>query len=84
MATKWDLQLWIQEALEGRGGSASLVEVCRDVWQVHEQDLRASGDLFYTWQYDIRWAAQELRNRGVLAPIDRKSRLWTIAQSTLD
>ncbi|SDW39046.1 hypothetical protein SAMN05444006_10397 [Allgaiera indica] len=25
-----------------------------------------SGDLFYTWQYDMRWAAQNLRGAGKL------------------
>jgi hypothetical protein len=56
------------------------VQVSREVWRQHESDLRNSGDLFYTWQYDIRWAAQRLRNDGVLAKAPRGSNLpWVIA-----
>jgi hypothetical protein len=45
-----------------------VLEVTKDVWAAHEDDLRASGDLFFTWQYDLRWAAQKLRDAGRLAP----------------
>jgi hypothetical protein len=80
MATKTDLQPWILESIRSRGGSASLVDVCRDVWQAHEPDLRMSGDLFYTWQYDIRWAAQTLRDNGVLKPDHEAPRgVWQLA-----
>jgi hypothetical protein len=66
------LREWIIEALEARGGSATLVDVCRHIWQNHEDDLWDSGDLFYTWQYDVRWAATDLRSRGVLKRIDEE------------
>lgn len=64
MATKYDLQTWVLEALEALGGSGTVVEVAKEIWQRHEADLRSSGDLFYTWQYDMRWAAQALRDTG--------------------
>lgn len=63
MADKYDLQNWLIEALLFHGKSARIVDVCKYVWEKYEQELRASGDLFYTWQYDIRWAATELRKR---------------------
>ena len=66
MATKHDLGDWIVEALRANGGFASIVEICRHVWEQHEADLLSSGDLFLTWQYDIRWAATNLRHGGVL------------------
>lgn len=79
MASKRNLQEWIVEALRANGGSASLLVVTKHVWQVHEADLRASGDLFYTWQYDLRWAGQLLRDAGVLAPADgRRGGPWTL------
>lgn len=59
---------WVVEALEQLGGTAGVVEVSRQVWQNHESDLRESGDLFYTWQYDLRWAATKLRKAGQLQP----------------
>ena len=40
------------------GGSAGIVEICKHIWQFHEAEIRNSGDLLYTWQYDMRWAAK--------------------------
>jgi len=57
------------EALRGLGGSAPIVDISRSIWEHHEHDLRDSGDLFYLWQYDIRWAAHSLRKRGALRPV---------------
>lgn len=83
MLTRHDLKSWILEALTAKGGSASVVEVCRYVWQHHEQDLGGAGDLFYTWQYEIRWAATKLRHEGKLASADRASREpWRLSGET--
>lgn len=80
IVAKQVLREWILEALQARGGSATLVEVCRHVWQYHEDDLWDSGDLFYTWQYDVRWAATELRRRGLLRAEDKSPRgVWELA-----
>ena len=54
MATKHDLRDWVLEAPTDLEGSGSVTDVSRVVWEHHEQELRASGDLFHTWQYDIR------------------------------
>jgi len=66
MATKADLVLWVQDAVKAHGGTATIPEVARHIWREHETELRASGDLFFTWQYDMRWAAQTLVQRGLL------------------
>ena len=63
------LVVWVEDALRHLGGSGTPVEVARRIWQVHEQDLRQSGDLFYTWQYDYRWAATKLRKSGRMKPV---------------
>lgn len=60
------LEIWILESLKKMNGSASLLEVCKWVWANKEKELRSSGDLFFTWQYDIRWAATRLRKKGLL------------------
>jgi hypothetical protein len=71
---------WIIEALDRRGGKADLIDVCRDVWQHHEDDLWDAGDLFFTWQYDIRWSATDLRQRGVLKLVSESPRgVWELA-----
>lgn len=69
MVTRGDLRQWIMEALKVYGGKASIVEICRFVWEHYESELKASGDLFYTWQYDIRWAATPMRHEGLLKPV---------------
>jgi len=80
MSGKKDLQGWVMEAIESLGGGGTVVEVSREVWRRHEEDLREAGDLFYTWQYDIRWSAQALRDGGQLMSADQAPRgVWALA-----
>lgn len=80
MADKHSLKLWIVDALRELGGEGTVVEVCREVWSRHASELEASGDIFFTWQYDIRWAAQDLRDRGVLVREGRRRNApWLLA-----
>jgi hypothetical protein len=77
-ATKNRLKAWILEALQALGGSGHVLEVSRAVWERHEVDLQASGDLFFTWQYDLRWAAKELRDEGALKPATSRRGPWEL------
>jgi hypothetical protein len=61
MATREDLRVWLVSALKAQGGRSSVVEICKHVWENHHDELESSGDLFFTWQYDIRWIATSLR-----------------------
>lgn len=56
----------IISALHASGGSSSLANVAKYIWENYEQILRRSGDIFYTWQYDMRWAASILRKEGII------------------
>lgn len=79
MADRNDLVSWLKEALDALGGSASIVEICRHVWETRRSELERSGDLFYTWQYDIRWAATKLRQAGVIKPANESpSGVWEL------
>ena len=79
MANKSDLREWVYKAVKDTGGKATIVQVAKHVWEHHEGELRASGPLFYTWQYDMRWAAQDLRRTGQFASIDASDkRHWEI------
>lgn len=71
MLNKQDLPRVVLESLKRLGGSGTVLDVCKDVWESNEAELRVSGDIFFTWQYDIRWAAQQLRNDGSLQPTTR-------------
>lgn len=73
MASRDVLKAWLVEALVELGGEATVLEVCEKVWERHEADLRSAGSLFYSWQYDIRWAATKLRKQGKLAPAARQA-----------
>jgi hypothetical protein len=78
---KGQLQVWVVEALEDLGGSAPLIDVSRTIWERHEQDLRDSDELFFTWQYDMRWAANQLRTSGKLKQVKAsRSGLWELAK----
>lgn len=79
MATKGDLVDWVVDALKTAGGSASLLYVSKYIWDTHEAELRRSGNLFYSWQYDMRWAATELRRKGIMLPAEQDRRgKWTL------
>lgn len=81
MATRDDLQDWVLEALQAAGGEAHLVEIARFIWDSHREQLERSGDLFYTWQYDLLWAGTKLRHQGKLDKAERNGywRLSTLA-----
>lgn len=72
MAERSSLKEWVLLALRELGGEGKIVDVCKLVWRDHADELESSGDLFYTWQYDIRWAAQYLRDNGYLVPVARR------------
>jgi hypothetical protein len=65
MATNEDLKTWVLDALNDLG-PASVPQIAKHVWEHHEKELKASGDLFYTWQYAMRWAGQVLQKEGRL------------------
>jgi hypothetical protein len=50
------------------------------VWDRHEPDIRAAGDLLYEWQYELRWAGDILCRDGVLRPTeDVPHGIWELA-----
>lgn len=75
MAGNSMLKAWVIEALKANGGKASVLEVSQHIWMHHEPDLRAAGDLLYTSQYAMRWAAQALQLEGKLSKAG-KNRSW--------
>lgn len=80
-AEKETLKEWLVDALDAHNGSATIVQVCEYIWRNHEKELRASGDLFYTWQYDVRWAATALRDEGRLRDSSESPRgRWELAE----
>ncbi|MQT14253.1 hypothetical protein F0357_16695 [Rhizobiales bacterium Sp-1] len=71
------LRGWIIEALVALGGSGTVVDVARHIWENHETELRASGDLFYKWQYEMRWVGRSLVEDKIIIKQSRP-RLWIL------
>jgi hypothetical protein len=73
---------WVADALNGAGGEASIVDVAKSIWASKETELKRSGNLFFTWQYDMRWAAKRLRDKGILAGADATPRgIWALKRA---
>lgn len=71
---------WVYQAVKDAGGEASVIDVAKHIWAHHQRDLERS-DLLYTWQYDMRWAAQKLRNdKKFVSAVAQKNRKWAIAR----
>jgi hypothetical protein len=79
VADKDLLHQYVVDALAALGGEGTVVQVSKEIWRQHRDDLERAGDLFYTWQYDVRWAAQVLRDQGVLEPAAGSRRPWRLA-----
>lgn len=74
-----DLKEAVFQAVVSLGGKAKLIEIAKQVWADHEIDLRDSGDRFYKWQYEMRWAAKTLRDEGRFAPADGSPKgIWVV------
>lgn len=81
MITRNDMKDWVIEALNSMGGQGRPKDVARYIWNHYENELKHSGDFLYTWQYDVRWAAQYLRDNGVLKPVNRRTDLpWELSK----
>ena len=79
MAGRDVLMDWVEEALIALNGSASLLDVAKKIWDLHEADL-INTELFYTWQYDYRWAATKLREKGTIKPAEESPKgTWELS-----
>jgi hypothetical protein len=67
-ANRDDLVAWVLGAVRRNSGEACVLQVARDIWDRRRADLEQAGDLFYTWQYDMRWGVRKLRIDARLRP----------------
>lgn len=80
MLTRHDLLTVLYDSLKSLGGSATIIEVSKYIWDHYEKELRKSNNLFFTWQYDVRWAATMLRKKGEMKSSDISPKgLWELA-----
>jgi hypothetical protein len=64
MVSREDLKPWVLDALRLHGGKARIVQTAKYIWDTYESDLKRSGDFFYKWQYEMRWAGGSTSTRG--------------------
>ena len=83
MTTKDDLKVWILEALHRFGGKAWLIDVAEFVWDNHEAELKQNRNLFFRWQYVMRWAATELRKEGLMKD-NKRTEPWELTSKGQD
>lgn len=73
------MMVWLYKALEDAGGEATILYLAKKIWEEYEHEIRSSDKFLYTWQYDMRWAAFELRKQGRLAPTSATPRgTWAL------
>lgn len=83
MKTRKDLCPWIVEALMTLNGTAKIAKVKELILEQHGQELRDSGNLFYTWNEDVFWAATQLRAKGILKKASATSKsVWALEQAS--
>ena len=66
MPSKDDLKWWIVDALKAYGGKAFIIDVAEHIWTNHSKELETNRNLFFRWQYVMRWAALELRKDKIM------------------
>ena len=57
---------WVFTALKDLGGKAKLIDVADHIWENQKDKIIQSRTMRLRWQYDMRWAATNLRKRGIM------------------
>ena len=60
MVTREDLVPWVVDGLKANGHKVHFIEVAKHLWAHHRRELEGSGDFFFKWQYEMRWAGDQL------------------------
>ena len=81
MKTRKDLCDWILEALKDLKGKAMILKVREHIWEHHQKELIDSGNLHFTWNEDIYWAATQLRAKGLIKNAKATSKnVWELTK----
>lgn len=77
--TRNDFKPLILEALREYKGKAKIFEICKFIWDNYHHKISKSEKLLYTWQYEIRWAGQQLQKEGKLKKGKNEFRgIWSL------
>jgi hypothetical protein len=75
MTLRGDMEPWVLDALRRLGGEARVDLIAENVWNNHEEDLRAIPRALWTWQYEMRWSGDNLVKKGL---IEKTRRSWKL------
>jgi hypothetical protein len=76
---KHDFKAWVADALRELGGSATLSQLNKTVWQRRGSAFVMDDELAYSWQYETKRAAEQLRKEGVVVPANESPRgVWSL------
>ena len=78
--SKKDLQNIVKETLIILNGKSNITEISKYIWKKYNYKLLMSGDIFYTWQYDIRWSGIVLKKLGIMKK-DSKRGIWELSDT---
>ncbi|MEG1070867.1 MAG: hypothetical protein RSE01_03480 [Akkermansia sp.] len=67
-----DLPNILYDIIKSLNGKATMMDVFKCFWNKYGNQLTINDDLFYTWNYDIRWAATKLRKEDRMKPASRR------------
>lgn len=82
MTNNESLQDWINDALSSLGGEGTIIDIAKYIWTHHERDLREKDDLFFTWQYQMRWAAQHMqKDKKLLKTKSGNKAIWKLIRN---
>ena len=76
-----DLPDLLYKCLSDLGGEATVLETTAYFWSRHDTELRKSGNLFYTWRYDLHQAAKALRRQHrMMEAFYSREGVWALVQ----
>jgi antitoxin component of MazEF toxin-antitoxin module len=76
MLGREDLKPWIVESLRASGNRGTVVQIAKHIWDNHKGELEAAGDMFFKWQYEMRWAGNQLVKERVITKSSSDG--WTL------
>ncbi len=77
-----DLPDLLYSTIKDLGGKASMMDIFRKFWEDYASKIPHNEDMFYTWNYDIRWAATKLRKEGRMKPATSKEKPKELTQES--
>jgi len=72
-----DFKPLIIAALQSKGGTASVQQVTKYIWDNHRTQIE-NDPIAYSWQYDVRWAGQALKHDGIIELSKPRRGFWSL------